>query len=480
MYLYRKSPDRPVTGRIGGTYFKIIVVKIQKISDITPSLPFTEFDFLQKYRESFAKSELGRIHAQLPIKELAAELTSRAHKSARGSKPLFSPEGEVALMFLKPYTGLSDDGLVEMLNGSIHMQMFCGVLIDPSNPIRNGKIVSAIRNRLAPHLDIPGLQRILYDKWGGSLKDKDLCLTDATCYESYLRFPTDIKLLWECCEWLHDLLASESRSLAERVPRSKYNDVARARLVYAKQRKHSNASTRKLKRRLLKLLSKLIFQWDRLRRQYSPCICLSAEQEKRLCALRSVYRQQSELFSGGDVRHRIVSIDRPYLRPIVRGKENKRVEFGAKVNNIQIDGISFIEHHSFEAFNEGIRLRQCIEYQESLTGVKVSRVGADSIYANNANRTMCTGKGITTCFVRKGPKPKEEAACLKTSRRIIGNLRATVMEGSFGTQKQHYAVGRIKARNMFSETLLLFFGIHAANAAILAARQMARETRKAA
>ena len=455
-------------------------MKVQKNSDITPSLPFTEFDFLQNYRDSFAKSELGRIHAQLPIKELAAEFTSRSHKSTRGKKPLFSPEGEIALMFLKPYTGLSDDGLIEMLNGSIHMQMFCGVLIDPSHPIKDGKIVSAIRNRLAPFLDIDSLQRILYAKWKDGLKDKDLCLTDATCYESYLRFPTDVKLLWECCEWLHDLLSSESRLLSERVPRSKYNDVAKARLAYAKQRKHSCKFTRKLKRRLLKLLSKLISQWDYLRRQYSPCISLSAEQEKWLRAVHVVYRQQSDLFSGKDVKHRIVSIDRPYLRPIVRGKENKRVEFGAKVNNIQIDGISFIEHHSFEAFNEGIRLRQCIEYQETMTGVKVSRVGADSIYANNANRTMCTERGITTCFARKGPKPKEEAECLKTSRRIIGNLRATVMEGSFGNQKQHYAVGRIKARNMFSETLLLFFGIHAANAAILAARQMAADMKKVA
>ena len=93
---------------------------------------------------------------------------------------------------------------------------------------------------------------------------------------------------------------------------------------------------------------------------------------------------------------------------------------------------------------------------------------------------MCTEKGITTCFVRKGPKPKEESECLRAARKIIGNLRATVMEGSFGNQKQHYAVGRIKARNMFSETLLLFFGIHTANAAVLAARQMARDMKKAA
>ena len=41
------------------------------------------------------------------------------------------------------------------------------------------------------------------------------------------------------------------------------------------------------------------------------------------------------------------------VRPIVRGKEKKSVEFGANVNNIQIDGISFIEHISFKAFKEG-------------------------------------------------------------------------------------------------------------------------------
>ena len=75
---------------------------------------------------------------------------------------------------------------------------------------------------------------------------------------------------------------------------------------------------------------------------------------------------------------------------------------------------------------------------------------------------------------------KRQAECLKTARRIIGNLRATAMEGSFGNQKQHYDVGRIKARNMFSERLLLFFGIHTVNAAILAAREMAQTIKKTA
>lgn len=55
---------------------------------------------------------------------------------------------------------------------------------------------------------------------------------------------------------------------------------------------------------------------------------------------------------------------------------------------------------------------------------------------------------------------------------------STVMEESFGNQKQHYNVGRIAARNSRSETLLLFFGIQCANAAILAARQLAKEEKR--
>ena len=38
------------------------------------TLPFSEFDFMQKYRESFAVCELRRIYAQLPLKEMAEKI----------------------------------------------------------------------------------------------------------------------------------------------------------------------------------------------------------------------------------------------------------------------------------------------------------------------------------------------------------------------------------------------------------------------
>ena len=41
---------------------------------------------------------------------------------------------------------------------------------------------------------------------------------------------------------------------------------------------------------------------------------------------------------------------------------------------------------SYLAFNEGIRLKDCIRMQQKLMNVRVRCVAADSIYANNVNR----------------------------------------------------------------------------------------------
>ena len=171
------------------------MVKIQKISEIEPCLGFTEFDMLKKYRQSFATSELGRLHSLFPFSELARQMHLKS--SPFGRKSYFSPEGKIALMVLKSYTNFSDAQLIEHLNGNIHYQLFCGVQIDPLHPLTNPKIVSAIRQELADRLDVESLQLILAEHWTPYLENLHVCMTDATCYESHLRFPTDTKLLWE-------------------------------------------------------------------------------------------------------------------------------------------------------------------------------------------------------------------------------------------------------------------------------------------
>lgn len=196
---------------------------------------------------------------------------------------------------------------------------------------------------------------------------------------------------------------------------------------------------------------------------YGFIVTLSSDYQRRFSVIQTVLEQGKNLFAGQKVSSRIVSIDRHYLRPIIRGKETKSVELGTKVNNIQIDGISFIEHISFKAFNEGVRLKDCIHLQQQLTKVRVKALAADSIYANNANRKFCTKYHISTSFKHKGRAAKDEPL-RKILRSELSRERATRLEGSFGTQKQYYSLARIKARNRKTEMLWIFFGIHTANA----------------
>ena len=440
------------------------MAKIQNISEIHPTLGFTEFDILEKYRKSFTESELGILHSVFPFECMAKTLGLSQQRLGR--RNIFTPSAKIALMVLKAYTGFSDRQLVEHLNGNIHYQMFCGIMVDPSFPISNYKIVSAIRNEMASRLDIDSLQEVLASHRKPYLDNLHVCMTDATCYESHMRFPTDMTLLWESIEWLYRYICRHCGELGIRRPRNKYKNVAESCLSYCKKRKRKASRTRMLKRRMIRLLEKLLMQRDEIHSRYGSSLRYTQDYQKRLSIIRKVLAQEKELFEGRKVSDRIVSIDRHYIRPIVRGKEIKSVEFGAKANNIQIDGISFIEHLSFKAFNEGIRLKDCICMQQKLMNVRVRCVAADSIYANNANRKFCTKYGISTSFVRKGRAAKDESM-RKVLRSELSREWATRLEGSFGTQKQHYSPSRIKARNRKTEILWIFFGIHTANAVLM-------------
>ena len=109
------------------------MTKIQKNSEIHPALGFTEFGILEKYRKSFHKSEFGRLHSAFPFERMAK--TIGLSEQRLGRKNIFSPSAKIVLMVLKAYTGFSDRQLVEYLNGNIHYQMFCRIMIDPALPI---------------------------------------------------------------------------------------------------------------------------------------------------------------------------------------------------------------------------------------------------------------------------------------------------------------------------------------------------------
>ena len=53
---------------------------------------------------------------------------------------------------------------------------------------------------------------------------------------------------------------------------------------------------------------------------------------------------------------------------------------------------------------------------------------------------------------------------------MLRKERATRMEGSFGTEKEHYGLKKIRAMTQKNEELWIFFGVHTANAVRIAQR----------
>lgn len=90
---------------------------------------------------------------------------------------------------------------------------------------------------------------------------------------------------------------------------------------------------------------------------------LKHEEQKYLFVVQTLYDQQKQMYDTKthSVDSRIVSIHQPHVRPIVRGKAQAKVEFGAKIHVSIIDGISFLDELSWDAFNEGSHMIDYVE-----------------------------------------------------------------------------------------------------------------------
>lgn len=140
------------------------------------------------------------------------------------------------------------------------------------------------------------------------------------------------------------------------------------------------------------------------------------------------------------VEDRIVSIHQPHMRPIVRGKAKSKVEFGSKIYISLVDGITFLDDFSWDAFNEGTRLQNSVEKYKERLGCYPKEVLADKIYCNRENRAYLNEKGINLIAKPLG-RPTKQAL----SNQVSPGERKPV-EGKFGQAKTAYGLDRIKAR----------------------------------
>lgn len=417
----------------------------------------------------FEHTELGKLRKALPIEKLGELLPKKKHKS--GAPGWVTHHGMIAMLFLQAYTKFSDRKFIDHFNANWQMQMFCGTQLPLNQTIKDRNLMSRIRKQIAQHLDLAKFQTMLVSHWKPLMADTHVGMSDATVYESHMRYPTDVKLLWECCEYLQGQLKKFNEQLGTKHSSQNYNKKKQGYLSYARRRKKPYQLTKKMRKQLLALAEKLQHKLQKKIKQYS-----AKETPEELCSvfeklrtIKQIIAQQKYLLTNKNSKlaDRILSLHKPYVRPIVRGKETKAVEFGAKVHMLQVDGINIIEHLDYNAFNESTRFKESILKHKQLFG-NCTHWSADAIYATNKNRKYATAKKMTTNFIPKGiikDDPQE-----KQIKFLLNKERSTRLEGSFGVEKNYYGLSKVKARKKETEMLSIYFGVMTANAVRISQR----------
>lgn len=338
-------------------------------------------------------------------KQYAALFTNRKGNVA---KPLRLALG--ACIIQAEY-GYSDEETALQIQENPYLQYFCGypgyddekLPFDPS-------LMVYFRKRLTPEILGEINEMIVRDAKARQAKETEskdddsddspgsggnsgTMIVDATCAPFNIRYPQDVSLLNEARENAEKLLDVLHDPADGKKPRTYRKRARKDYLKYVRCRKHTAKMTRKA---IGKQLSYLKRDLEAIDGKFLLGMSLTDRQMERLNTLRSIYQQQKYMYDNRthSVPDRIVSVSQPFVRPIVRGKAGKPVEFGAKLDISVVDGWTRLECCSFNAYNEAGNLRTMVERFREREGHYPSRILADKIYRNRENLSYCRERGI--------------------------------------------------------------------------------------
>lgn len=431
--------------------------------------------------EDFKMPFGGSLHAKnrwvilskiLPWDEMVSVYVKKMSLSK--GRVAIDPRVAVGSIIIKHLKSLADEETVEEIRENPYLQYFLGYDSYSYEPPFTPSLFVTIRRRLGD-VRFEELTRELVSyiervkaksrkQTRGKKTDQDHSgsgeeengnkghlIVDATVAPADIKYPTDLDLLndvREKTELLIDLLYTPRSG--EKKPRS-YRQVARRHYLAASRLRKKNKKTirtalgKQLRyiARNMKTIEKLLNQKGTL------CFPLSYQYQRLYWIIQEVYRQQRQMYESHShqVADRIVSVSQPYVRPIVRGKTGKEVEFGAKVSLSLVEGMSYLHRISWDAYNESRDLESQIEAYRNQFGHYPQWVSADKIYGTRENRAYMRARNIQFTGVPLG-RPKEfteEIKRILKEQKQLSRQRSRI-EGKLGEGKRKYDLGLVKAK----------------------------------
>lgn len=420
----------------------------------------------------------------LPWAELEKVYNSRLHNKTRGAgnKPA---RMVIGAMIIKHKLNLSDEETIQIIRENPYMQYLCGLTELTDKPIFDPSLFVTVRKRISEEEINDMTVQLLKeeqrrraearksdndqsttgasgtnkeepeDKFAKEFTDdngekhKGVLKMDATCANAEVRYPVDVDIIHDGCKVIDRYIKKLGELLGIKAPATSYKDARRVYLYLVKMKKKGGRLAKNTISFMLNCLNKDLKRIVGIFVDYAGSKGLLAKHEQRILnAVFDMYHQQCEMLENNihTCAHRIVSIFQPHIRPIVRGKAKAKVEFGAKIGASICEGYTFIDHHSWEAYNESADMILQIEQYKKRFGYLPATILADKIYMSRANRELLKEKGIKTYSKPLGRPPKQERPPEYYSDMVKAIGDRNEVECSFGTGKRIYRADNIRAK----------------------------------
>lgn len=402
----------------------------------------------------------------IPWEEFEPEYAKTLVSRDKGP-PAMSVRVALGTLIIKERLGTSDEETVEQISENPYLQYFLGFKsfkqqrpFDPSMLVHFRKRLSMdIVCKINERINQKAYQQASSDddddpQGSGSSGNEDenrgKLLVDATCTPADITFPTDLKILntaREKSEQIIDVLHRPHKGIMKK-PRT-YRIRARCEfLAIAKSKKVSKSKLRKAMRKQLGYLGRNLKTVAKLSED-SSLLLLSKRQYRNLLVIHEVYRQQKWMYDNNQSRidDRIVSICQPHVRPIKRGKARASTEFGAKISASLVDGYTFLDHLSWDNFNESLDLKPQIKAYHKRFGCYPESVHADKIYRTRDNIKYCKKHNIRLSGPSLGRPPKERQLQKQIRKQTRQDeLDRIPIEGKFGQGKRRFSLSKIMCK----------------------------------
>lgn len=386
-------------------------------------------------------------------KEYNKRLMNR-HNGA-GNKPA---RMVVGALIVKHVENLSDEKTIQAIQENPYMQYLLGLPKFTEKPVFVPELFVLVRKRL-DHDFFNTLTLMLSEADGSKPKEENTdedgnnhggtMKIDATCCDAEVRYPTDCNLLEDGSRLIDRLLDKFCSRHKITKPRTRRAESRQAFIQLTKKKRKGKKLVDKTKLVQIRCLQ-ADFQtfFDFLGKHASNLLaCFSRRDCKWLMAAIKMYEQQKMMFEQNvrSCADRIISIYQPHLRPIVRGKAKAKVEFGAKVGASIVNGYTYVDHLSWDAYNESSDLVTQMELYKKRFGILPQEVQADKLYLGKENRKYIKACHVN-CYNRPlGRPPKEENdSHAEDKKRAIGERNE--IESTFGTSKRVYRANDIRAK----------------------------------